>query len=47
MKILLVTRGSQGDVYPYLVIASELLRRGHEVTLTCRRCLKNRQKPIA
>lgn len=33
MKILLVTRGSQGDVYPYLSIASELKRRGHEVTL--------------
>lgn len=33
MKILLVTRGSQGDVYPYLAIAAELKRRGHEVTL--------------
>lgn len=33
MKILLVTRGSQGDVYPYLTIASELKRRGHEVTI--------------
>lgn len=33
MKILLVTRGSQGDIYPYLTIASTLVRRGHEVTL--------------
>jgi len=33
MKILLVTRGSQGDVYPYLAIASELKKRGHKVTL--------------
>ena len=29
MKILLVTRGSQGDVLPYLAIAAELERRGH------------------
>ena len=33
MKILLVTRGSQGDVLPYLAVAEELRRRGHEVTL--------------
>lgn len=33
MKILLVTRGSQGDVYPYLAIATELKKRGHKVTL--------------
>lgn len=33
MKILLVTRGSQGDVLPYLAIAAELERRGHEVTI--------------
>jgi UDP:flavonoid glycosyltransferase YjiC (YdhE family) len=34
MKILLVTRGSQGDIYPYLMLAKELERRGHYVTLT-------------
>lgn len=33
MKILLVTRGSQGDVLPYLAIARELVERGHEVTM--------------
>lgn len=33
MKILLVTRGSQGDVLPYLAVARELKERGHEVTL--------------
>ena len=34
MKILLVTRGSQGDVYPYLRLAVELKDRGHFVTLS-------------
>jgi len=34
MKILLVTRGSQGDIYPYLMLASELTKRGHEATLS-------------
>ena len=33
MRILLVTRGSQGDVYPYLALGAELLRRGHRVTI--------------
>ena len=33
MKILLVTRGSQGDVLPYLAVARELVKRGHEVTV--------------
>lgn len=33
MKILLVTRGSQGDVLPYLAVARELVNRGHEVTM--------------
>ncbi|GHV83167.1 glucosyltransferase [Spirochaetia bacterium] len=33
MKILLVTRGSQGDIYPYLRLAKELERRGHFVTV--------------
>jgi UDP:flavonoid glycosyltransferase YjiC (YdhE family) len=34
MKILLVTRGSQGDIYPYLRLSAELVRRGHTVTLS-------------
>jgi UDP:flavonoid glycosyltransferase YjiC (YdhE family) len=33
MKILLVTRGSQGDVYPYLALAKTLQERGHTVSL--------------
>ncbi|MDR2842707.1 MAG: glycosyltransferase [Spirochaetaceae bacterium] len=33
MKILLVTRGSQGDIYPYLRLSQELLKRGHTVTI--------------
>ncbi|MDR2159987.1 MAG: glycosyltransferase [Treponema sp.] len=34
MKILLVTRGSQGDIYPYLALVKALESRGHYVTLT-------------
>ncbi|MDR2468069.1 MAG: glycosyltransferase [Spirochaetaceae bacterium] len=34
MKILLVSRGSQGDIYPYLPLAKELEARGHEVMLS-------------
>ncbi|MCL1993899.1 MAG: glycosyltransferase [Spirochaetes bacterium] len=34
MKILLVTRGSVGDVYPYIRLAGELKKRGHEITLS-------------
>jgi UDP:flavonoid glycosyltransferase YjiC (YdhE family) len=34
VKILLVTRGSQGDIYPYLRLAKELESRGHYVTLS-------------
>ena len=33
MKVLLVTRGSQGDVFPYLAIAEELVKRGHQITV--------------
>ncbi|MDD6211470.1 MAG: glycosyltransferase [Bacteroidales bacterium] len=33
MNILLVTRGSQGDIYPYLALALELKKRGHKVTV--------------
>jgi len=34
MKIFLVTRGSHGDIFPYLSVASELTRRGHDITLS-------------
>lgn len=34
MKILLVTRGSQGDIYPYIRLAIELKNRGHFITLS-------------
>ncbi len=34
MKILLVTRGSQGDVYPYLTLAAGLMKKGHTVTIS-------------
>jgi UDP:flavonoid glycosyltransferase YjiC (YdhE family) len=34
MKILLVTRGTQGDIFPYLRLAAELQNRGHEITLS-------------
>jgi UDP:flavonoid glycosyltransferase YjiC (YdhE family) len=33
MKILLVTRGSQGDVYPYIGLARRLQERGHTVSI--------------
>lgn len=41
MKILLVTRGSQGDVLPYLGVARELVNRGHEVTVNLPRLFEN------
>lgn len=34
MKLFLVTRGSQGDIYPYLALATSLIDRGHDVTLS-------------
>ncbi|MDR1099332.1 MAG: glycosyltransferase [Treponema sp.] len=34
MKILLVVRGSQGDIYPYVRLAQELESRDHYVTLS-------------
>ncbi|GHT65114.1 glycosyl transferase [Spirochaetia bacterium] len=33
MKILLVARGSQGDVYPFLALAKGLKQKGHEVSI--------------
>jgi UDP:flavonoid glycosyltransferase YjiC (YdhE family) len=44
MKLLLVTRGSQGDVYPYLAIAQELKMSGHEVTLSVPRLFEEQAK---
>ncbi|MDR0554779.1 MAG: glycosyltransferase [Treponema sp.] len=34
MNILLVTRGSQGDVYPYLGLGTALMKQGHTITLS-------------
>lgn len=45
MKILLVTRGSQGDVLPYLAVASELSRRGHDVTVNLPQIFEDTIKP--
>lgn len=47
MKILLVTRGSQGDIYPYLTIASALIKRGHQVTLNLPQIFEKKQKHIS
>jgi UDP:flavonoid glycosyltransferase YjiC (YdhE family) len=44
MKLLLVTRGSQGDVYPYLRLAAELKSRGHSVTLSLPRLFEKQAK---
>jgi UDP:flavonoid glycosyltransferase YjiC (YdhE family) len=44
MKILLVTRGSQGDIYPYLALARELESRGHYVTLTLPKAFEGEAK---
>ncbi|MDR2783849.1 MAG: glycosyltransferase [Treponema sp.] len=44
MKILLVTRGSQGDVYPYLALAKELKNRGHDVLLSLPRLFESLAK---
>ena len=34
MRILLVTRGTQGDIYPYVRLAAELKKIGHTITLS-------------
>ncbi|GHT49850.1 hypothetical protein FACS1894102_4940 [Spirochaetia bacterium] len=34
MKVFLVTRGSQGDVYPYLGLAATLVKAGYEVLIS-------------
>jgi UDP:flavonoid glycosyltransferase YjiC (YdhE family) len=44
MRILLATRGSQGDVYPYLAVAAELSNRGHEVTISVPRLFEEQTK---
>lgn len=41
MKIVLVTRGSHGDVYPYFHIGKELQKRGHDVTLSIPKLFEN------
>jgi UDP:flavonoid glycosyltransferase YjiC (YdhE family) len=44
MKILLVTRGSQGDIYPYLALATELMKRGQHLTLSLPRLFEEQAK---
>ncbi|MCD7935701.1 MAG: glycosyltransferase [Tannerellaceae bacterium] len=44
MRILLVTRGSQGDIYPYLSIAAELKKQGHEVMISLPRLFEELAK---
>ncbi|GMO35984.1 MAG: glycosyltransferase [Termitinemataceae bacterium] len=34
MKLFLATRGSQGDVYPYLGLADALVKAGHDITIS-------------
>ena len=34
MRVLLVCRGSQGDVFPYLAVAGALVSQNHEVTIS-------------
>lgn len=46
MKLFLVTRGSQGDIYPYLALAAELTKRGHEVTLSLPQIFENLAKSL-
>lgn len=41
MRIFLVTRGSHGDVYPYLEVTAELVRRGHYITLSIPRMFED------
>ncbi|GHV93799.1 glycosyl transferase family 1 [Spirochaetia bacterium] len=44
MKILLVTRGSQGDIYPYIRLAVALKKQGHEITLSLPRLFEREAK---
>jgi UDP:flavonoid glycosyltransferase YjiC (YdhE family) len=47
MKILLVTRGSQGDIYPYLPLCKELQARGYEVMLNIPLAFEDFAKQLA
>ena len=44
MKLFLVTRGSQGDIYPYLTLAAALVKRGHDITLSLPRIFEKQAK---
>lgn len=41
MKIILTNRGSRGDVYPIIEIASELKKRGHDVSVCVPKLFEN------
>jgi UDP:flavonoid glycosyltransferase YjiC (YdhE family) len=44
MKIFLVTRGSQGDIYPYLSLAAALIKEKHEITLSIPRAFEDQAR---
>ena len=44
MNILLVTRGSQGDIYPYLSLSAALEKAGHRITLSLPRIFEQQAK---
>jgi UDP:flavonoid glycosyltransferase YjiC (YdhE family) len=44
MNILLVNRGSQGDLYPYIALAQALQDRGHNVTYSAPRLFERELK---
>lgn len=44
MRIFMITRGSQGDVLPYLAVAKELTKRGHEVAINLPTVFEERVK---
>ncbi|AEF85694.1 glycosyltransferase family 1, candidate beta-glycosyltransferase [Treponema primitia ZAS-2] len=44
MKLFLITRGSQGDVYPYFALATNLIKAGHEITISLPRVFEEQAK---
>jgi UDP:flavonoid glycosyltransferase YjiC (YdhE family) len=44
MRILLVTRGTQGDIFPYIRFAAELKKLGHKITLSLPRLFEKEAK---
>jgi UDP:flavonoid glycosyltransferase YjiC (YdhE family) len=44
MNIFLVTRGSQGDIYPYLILADTLVKAGHKVIISLPKVFEEQAK---